>query len=171
MASSTQYASLKDKSLVFAESNYYGRIEEIWELDNCTFHICLLCWKWVDDNRRCIKKKDLAFTLVDLGRLREPHEPFILASQVKQVFYVTDPADNKLSIVVPSKRSILGIGDVDDLMMRKSMMHLTTSQLFTYLENRVEDDVNMPENYMCVDHTEGIHVVEYPRKRRKVNKS
>ena len=38
----------------------------------------------------------------------------MLASQVKHVFYVTDPSNNKWSIVVPGKRSILGVGDVED---------------------------------------------------------
>ncbi|XP_057247021.1 uncharacterized protein LOC130589632 [Beta vulgaris subsp. vulgaris] len=55
VASSTQYASSKDKSPVHAESNYYGRIQEIWELDYCTFNICLLCCTWVDNNRRCVR--------------------------------------------------------------------------------------------------------------------
>ncbi|XP_057249588.1 uncharacterized protein LOC130590939 isoform X2 [Beta vulgaris subsp. vulgaris] len=115
VASSTQYASSKDKSPVHAESNYYGRIQEIWELDYCTFNICLLCCTWVDNNRRCVRNDDpCGFTLVDLSRLRETEEPFVIASQVKQVFFVTDPADHKWSIVVPGKRSILGIGDVDN---------------------------------------------------------
>ena len=69
-------------------------------MDYCTFHICFLCCKWVDGNRRTVKKDDpCGFTLVDPGRLRETQEPFVLASQVKQVCYVTDPADNKWSIV------------------------------------------------------------------------
>ena len=106
--------------------------------------------------------------LVDLGRLRETEEPFMLASQVKQVFYVIDHADNKWSIVVLGKRSILGIGDVDDEEEYDAFKDIPT---FTYPENRVEDDVNMSENYMHVDHTEGIHVVEDPKKRRKVKKS
>ena len=38
----------------------------------------------------------------------------MLASQVKQVLYVTDPFDNKWSIIIPGKRSILGVGDVED---------------------------------------------------------
>ena len=42
VTSFTQYASSKDKSHVLAGNNYYGRIEVIWELDYCTFHICLL---------------------------------------------------------------------------------------------------------------------------------
>ena len=54
------------------------------------------------------------FTLVDLARLRDSEEPFILATQAKQVFYIVDPSDKKWSIVVSEKRNILVIGDVED---------------------------------------------------------
>ena len=145
-----QYASSKDKSLVLANINYYGSIEEIWELDYYTFHICLLCCKWVDNDRHCVKKKKddpCGITLVDLGRLRETQEPFVLASQVKQVFYVTDPPDNKWSIVVPGKRSIIGIGDVDD---EEGYDVFEDILSFTYLKNRVEDDVNMSQTIILL---------------------
>ncbi|XP_031106223.1 uncharacterized protein LOC116010864 [Ipomoea triloba] len=56
----------------------------------------------------------MSFTLVDLGRLGYRDEPFILASQAKQVFYVSDPIDSKWSIVLQGKRSIVGVGDVED---------------------------------------------------------
>ena len=104
---------------------------------------------------------------MDLGRLDETQEPFVLASQVKQVFYATDPANSKWSIVIPGKRIILGIDDVDDEKDNDAFENILT---FTYPENRVEDDVNMSKNYMRVDHIEGIHVVEDPKKRWKVNK-
>ena len=76
--------------------------------------------------------------------------------------------DHKWSIVVPGKRSILGIGDVDNEEEYDAFEDLPP---FTYPEIRVEDDVNMSENYMRVDHTEGIHVLEDPKKRRKLNES
>ena len=54
------------------------------------------------------------FTLVDLARLRDSEESFILATQAKQVFYIEDPSDKKWSIIILKKRSILGKGDVED---------------------------------------------------------
>ena len=41
-------------------------------------------------------------------------DPFILAKQAKQVFYVVDPADKKRHVVLAGKRHIVGIGDVVD---------------------------------------------------------
>ena len=108
LASSTFYASAKDQAPVDAKLVYYGRVHEIWELDYSTFNIGLFKCKWVDNNRRCIKNDDpCGFTLVDLARLRDSEEPFILATQAKQVFYIVDPSDKKWSIVVPGKRASL----------------------------------------------------------------
>ena len=43
---------------------------------------------WVQNS--CVKKDELGFILVDLNRLGYKSDPFILASQAKQVFYVND---------------------------------------------------------------------------------
>nr|GEW69688.1 hypothetical protein [Tanacetum cinerariifolium] len=46
-----------------------------------------------------IKRDTLRYTLVDLNNLGYKVDPFILASQARQVFYVKDQIDKKLSIV------------------------------------------------------------------------
>ena len=53
----------------------------------------------------CVKKDELGFILVDLNRLGYRSDPFILASQAKQVFYVNDQIQTKWSIVchMPSR--------------------------------------------------------------------
>ena len=133
---------------------YYGRVHEIWELDYSTFTIGLFKCKWVDNNRRCIKNDDpCGFTLVDLARLRDSEEPFILATQAKQVFYIVDPSDKKWSIVIPGKRSILGIGDVED---EEEYEAFEDSPPFINPKSVDQDDVDV--GYMRVDHTEGIHL-------------
>lgn len=43
---------------------------------------------------------------VDFNRVGYKDEPFILASQAEQVFYATDPADVKWSIVLLSNKII-----------------------------------------------------------------
>ncbi|GJX23154.1 hypothetical protein Tco_0227599, partial [Tanacetum coccineum] len=45
------------------------------------------------------KRDKLGYTLVDLNNLGHKVDPFVLASQALQVFYVKDPVDKKLSIV------------------------------------------------------------------------
>ncbi|GJW26314.1 putative transposon, En/Spm-like protein [Tanacetum coccineum] len=46
-----------------------------------------------------VKRYNLGYTLVDLNNLGHKVDPFILASQARQVFYVKDQIDKKLSIV------------------------------------------------------------------------
>ena len=52
---------------------------------------------WVQNS--CLKKDELGFILVDLNRLGYRSDPFILASQAKQVFYVNDQIQIKWCIV------------------------------------------------------------------------
>ena len=85
--------------------------------------------------------------------MRDSEEPFILATQAKQVFYIVDPSDKKWSIVVPEKRSILGIGDVED---EEEYNAFEDSPPFINPKSVEEDDVDV--SYKCVDHTEGIHL-------------
>ena len=73
VASSREFASSKDKSPVDAELSYYGRIQEIWELDYCDFTVALFKCKWVDNIRRNVQYED--FNLVDLGHLNDSVEP------------------------------------------------------------------------------------------------
>ncbi|XP_019163443.1 PREDICTED: uncharacterized protein LOC109159786 [Ipomoea nil] len=97
VAQSREYSSAKDTNPVDATMSYYGVIDEIWELDYKVFRIPLFRCSWVD-NRQGVRVDDLGFTLVDFGRLGYHDEPFILASQAKQVFYISDPIDSKWSI-------------------------------------------------------------------------
>ncbi|GJV76577.1 putative transposase-associated domain-containing protein [Tanacetum coccineum] len=46
-----------------------------------------------------VKRDTLGYTFVDLNNLGHKVDPFILASQARQVFYVKDQIDKKLSIV------------------------------------------------------------------------
>ncbi|GKF65724.1 retrovirus-related pol polyprotein from transposon TNT 1-94, partial [Tanacetum coccineum] len=41
-------------------------------------------------------------------------DPFILAKQATQIFYVEDPSDTRWNIVMHSKRSIVGVENVVD---------------------------------------------------------
>jgi len=43
---------------------------------------------------------DLGFTLVDLTKIAWKEDPFIMAYQAKQVFYVKDPSNERLSVVI-----------------------------------------------------------------------
>nr|KAJ0202983.1 hypothetical protein LSAT_V11C500276040 [Lactuca sativa] len=76
-------ASAKDSNPVYGAVTYFGRINEIWDLDYRMFTIPVFMCDWVDS--RGVKKDDLGFMIVNFDRLGQKSEPFVLASQVKQI--------------------------------------------------------------------------------------
>ncbi|GKD40213.1 putative transposase-associated domain-containing protein [Tanacetum coccineum] len=79
---------------------YYGVLEEIWVLDYRFRQIPLFKCDWVNHRAHGVKHDTtLRYTLVDLNNLGHKVDLFILASQARQVFYVKDQIDKKLSIV------------------------------------------------------------------------
>ena len=74
------------------KDTYYGYIEEIWELDyGPSFKVSLLRCKWVKlTGGGVILDQQYRMTTVDLKNLGYRDEPFVLAKDVTQVFYVKD---------------------------------------------------------------------------------
>ncbi|KAE8683135.1 hypothetical protein F3Y22_tig00111213pilonHSYRG00118 [Hibiscus syriacus] len=117
VAHAMQIASTKDSNPVYGVVTYYGRIQEIWDLDYRIFTVHVFMCDWVDS--RGIKKDDFGFTVVNFARLDHQSERFILASQAKQVFYVQDQQDVNLSVVgfTPHKMYKYGVnGETDDML-------------------------------------------------------
>nr|GEW57322.1 hypothetical protein [Tanacetum cinerariifolium] len=111
----TLIATTTDSSrMEIAKDSYYSVIEEIWELDYTTVVIPILKCKWVDNTRSGVKVNNDGFMCVNLSTNGYLFDPFILAKQVDQVFYVEDPLDKRWHIVLQSKRSIVGVDDVVD---------------------------------------------------------
>ena len=99
VAKTMQISSAKDKNPIVSNMTYYGVIKEIWEVDYVMFRMLMFKCDWVESNNG-VKVDELGFTLVDLSRLGYKSEPFILASQAKQVFYIEDPSDCRWSVVL-----------------------------------------------------------------------
>ncbi|GJS45438.1 retrovirus-related pol polyprotein from transposon TNT 1-94 [Tanacetum coccineum] len=81
------------------QAYYYGVLQEIWVLDYPFRQIPIFKCDWVNHKSGGVKRDKLRYTLVDLNKLGHKVDPFVLASQALQVFYVKDPVDKKLSIV------------------------------------------------------------------------
>ena len=100
---------------MFGELCFYGIITKIWDLDYTKFRIPVFKCDWVD-NRNNIKVDDLGFTLVDFNKTAHKSDPFILASQVKQVFYVQDQHDPRwLVVLLTPQKDFLDRERGDDL--------------------------------------------------------
>jgi hypothetical protein len=72
------------------KDSYYGVIGEIWELDYGPSKIPLFRCQWVNRARGGVTTDRYGMTIVDLKKIGYKDEPFILAKDVTQVFYVKD---------------------------------------------------------------------------------
>ncbi|TMX00716.1 hypothetical protein EJD97_000287, partial [Solanum chilense] len=89
VASTTSFASSKDKNPIAANLTYYGKLVDIIELHYYShFKVVLFKCDWYD-----IEKDMYDLTYVYFNKRCSQEEPFVLASQVHQCFYVQDPYD------------------------------------------------------------------------------
>ncbi|KAH0655492.1 hypothetical protein KY285_030374 [Solanum tuberosum] len=113
-------ASSVDGNLRQAELPYYGKLEDIIEINyNGRFKVVLFKCKWADTTRdRGYQKDRWNFNCVNFDRLihtgeREEHEPYIEASQAQTVYYVDDIVNKGWSVVVHLKpRDLYDMGEV-----------------------------------------------------------
>ena len=129
---------------------YYGVITDIWELDYGEFRVSVFKCQWVNGNVG-LRQDKLGFTLVDLQRIGYKDEPFIMAAQARQVFYVEDPSDSTWSVVLQGKTSGI-LPDTDASTLDVNEMPTFSPQMpFINAENE-EDDVYANR----IDHDEGL---------------
>ncbi|KAL6133936.1 hypothetical protein ACLB2K_066169 [Fragaria x ananassa] len=89
-------------------------VNEIWEVDYYKFKVPIFLCDWVESSRG-VKVDELGFTLVKLDRIGHLNDPFVLATHVKQIFYIEDPIDAEWSVVVRcSNKDLKGGGGNDD---------------------------------------------------------
>ena len=174
VAEAMHISSVKDLNPKFANLSYFGVIERIWVFDYEKFQIPIFGCKWVSSSG--IRMDKSGFLQVDLNRVGYKDEPFILASQAKQVFYVTDPKSTKWSIVLLSNKVVddsgVDQGDIDvenESCIRRNEL---------YNRNDQDEDLIADESYIRNDHNEGIwinssvriakkKVIHIPTKKRK----
>ncbi|KAL4573860.1 hypothetical protein LXL04_020680 [Taraxacum kok-saghyz] len=151
IASTEVFGDTRDARLRIAKESYYGVIQEIWELKYNSIIIPMLKCKWVD-NQRGVKVDNDGFTIVDLCTNGYVSEPFILAKQATQVFYVEDPKDSRKHIVMHSKRHILGVDNVVDEEEYDQFDELPPFSIGITSSNDDVDDTT----YLRTDHDEGL---------------
>ena len=108
-AMTCSYASARDMNPREGDVTYYGKVTEIVELyyTHNNRYVLFNC-DWIDNNNGLISEDGFGFTLVNFKRLQyttenASNEPFILASQAQQVFYVQDPNQEDWNIVLKMK--------------------------------------------------------------------
>ena len=85
------------------EKEYFGLLQEVVELEYDSKHkVVLFKCDWFDvytDNIG-IKREEYGITSVNAKRFLKTNEPFVLASQVEQVYYVRDHIHQNWQVVV-----------------------------------------------------------------------
>src|SRR5512135_2402032 len=76
-------------------SMYYGAIEDIWELHYGPLKVPLFRCQWVRLTGGGVTIDDTGMTTVDLNKVGYSDEPFVLANDVTQVFYVKEGKKGK----------------------------------------------------------------------------
>ena len=150
-----QIASAKDKNPVLGEMCFYGVAKEIWDLDYNMFKICCFKCDWVD-NKSGVKVDELGFTLVDLQKIGHKSDPFILASEAQQVFYVEDQVDPRWFVVLSRPRKDSFDIEGDDDFTNNCMEHHPFVDAMPNIESsdEVEDSVEICMRTDC----EGIWI-------------
>ena len=92
------------------KERYFGRIENIWELNYCGELVPMFRVRWAKD----VVKEGRYFTTMVIPDAKSKNasaknEPWVLASQVDQCFFITDPSKPSRVVVRRGKRSIIGM--------------------------------------------------------------
>ena len=123
VAESTSFDRGNNDNTIIGNKPYYGIIKEILELNyHHKGNVVLFKCDWVDNRvqDKWVKTDQFGITSVNFKHLfntgeKLSDEPFILASQAIQVYYVPDPIDKEWAAVVQSKpRDVYDFDNLED---------------------------------------------------------
>ena len=110
-AESTSFEIGNNDNIIIGKNTYYGIIKEILEINyQHKGNVVLFRCDWVNNcvHNKWVKTNQFGITSVNFQHLfntgeRISDEPFILASQALQMYYVPDPVHTEWAAVVQSK--------------------------------------------------------------------
>ena len=123
------------------------------------------------ENNNGIKVYELGFILIDFNKEDHKDNTFIMASQAKQAFYITDPADRKWSIVLLMKPKNIpnceARNDTGDNIDKIPSFYLEITRGDNVDGDDYNDNVEDNELYVRAYHFKGI-LVEKNSKNKKI---
>lgn len=101
-AETSCYLSVRDVNPIVNKHNYYGRLNYVVELQYGPNHVeTLFHCNWFDgQSTNGIQVDMFGIISINTKRLKHQDEPFILAAQAQQCFYVDDPKKLDWSVVL-----------------------------------------------------------------------
>lgn len=130
--------------------DYFGIIEEIWELDYGIeeLNVALFRCRWLNKP----EINEIGLRVVDLQNIGFNDDPWVLASHVMQVFFMTDPLSiqppkkKPKHVVIPGKQHIIGVDGVEDVDAYNKFDEMPLFTSFTKKINEVEK--KLPKNIL-----------------------
>lgn len=148
----------------YMDRRFFGTITDIWELNYVAERVVVFKCDWVDPGAKGTRTDPLGFTLVDRRRRCYTTDSFILASQADQVFYVQDPADTNLEVVVRGKKTFVGMESPYECMNEDDDFPIGTN---LYGHSLAETEANLKKIQARTDHAEGIWVDAHGNVRKR----
>ena len=135
VAMGSHFATTSDSNPLEDEDTYFGVIDEIWELCYVNLRVPLFKCQWVKNGSGV--QYDEGFTLVNLSKHGYVDDPFVMPGQVRQVFYVDDPAKKGWSVVLPGKTQ----AQKDELQGSNLFFHYPAKKGWSDISDFAKDDV------------------------------
>lgn len=110
-SSTVKFRSEKDENPEVENVTFYGALKDILELDyyGHSKYVLFKC-DWFQS-----KQDNFGLILINFGKLIYENDPFVFASQVKQVYYTEDPSDNWHVVTNTTPRDLFDIcGDLEN---------------------------------------------------------
>lgn len=153
------FASRKDNNPVVGDVNFYGQLTDIIEIrySNSMKFVLFRC-DWID-NRTGMLKDEFKFTLVNFKHKlykdnRVTDEPFILATQAKQVWYIQDPLETDWHVVMK-----MTVRDNFDVYSTETSPNSTSvPQIVPFDTQEFDDNQTYAESSWVREGVEGVEV-------------
>jgi hypothetical protein len=115
-AITSSFSNRRDENPILSDVAYFGALKNVIELDyGGDRRVVLFECDWVSNGKRLKKDAD-GFLLANFSNVPPHKEPFILASQAAQVFYIEESSESDWHvIVVTDARSVYKMGDIVDV--------------------------------------------------------
>ncbi|KAF7835450.1 uncharacterized protein G2W53_010309 [Senna tora] len=145
------------------EKEYYGVLEDVYELnyvENRKVYLFKCHWWDVAHFERGYKVDKYEFVSVNTKRSLNTNEPFVLASQAKQVFYLDDISDpGCLVLVKTNPRDLFDVpqedkeddGVGDGVVFDQAYQPIEVDQLNLLNHNEVENEITVTLNRVDVE--------------------
>jgi len=110
-SSTVRFRNKEDENPDVENVTYYGVLKDIIQLDYYGHsEFVLFKCDWFES-----KQDHFGLTLVNFGKLIYKSDPFVFATQVKQVYYTEDPGDNWQVVTKTTPRDLFDVyGDLEN---------------------------------------------------------